>query len=146
MKVILLSDVAKIGRRGSVVEVPDGYARNKLIPSGLAEPATKASLKKLEASQANQEAVVAEEASHFEAVRDAVHNTTIKVPAELNEKGHAFKAISTQDIIESAKTMGITIAESMVQIHDPIKEAGEHVIVLKRGDNEIKLTIEVVNK
>lgn len=146
MKVILLKDVAKIGRKSEVVNVPDGYARNQLIPKGMAEVASPANIKKVE--KKNQVATAEQKNNElrFDKAISALNDMVLPVPAELNEKGHAFKAISENDIIEAASLKGVDIDSAMIKIESPIKEAGEHSVMLMGGDKKIKFNIEVIKK
>ena len=146
MKVILLQDVAKIGKRGEVAEVPDGYARNQLIPKMMAEPATKANLKRVERKQdmANVSSEASEE--RFTKALEALRANVIKVTAEVNEQGHTFKAVSAEEIVEVAKEAGVDIEASMIMIAEPIKEVGEHEIELKGESTQAKFSIEVAKK
>jgi len=146
MKVILLQDVAKIGKRSDLVEVPDGYALNQLIPKRMAEAATKQNKKRIEKLQADAESNKEADRARFAAAEAALTAKTIQVSAEVNEKGHAFKAVSEQDIAEAAQAAGIDVEAAMLAVGDPIKEVGEHTIQLIRGDNKATITIEVIKK
>jgi large subunit ribosomal protein L9 len=146
MKVILLQDVAKIGKRSDVVEVPDGYALNQLIPKRMAEAATKQNKKRIEKLQAEAESNKEADQARFTAAEKAMTENKIQVAAEVNEKGHAFKAVSEQDIAEAAQAADIDVEAAMLVVGDPIKELGDHVIQLIRGDNKASVTIEVIKK
>ena len=144
MKVILLQDVAKIGKRSDLVEVPDGYAMNQLIPKKMAEAATAQNKKRIEKLQAEAESNKAADRDRFEAAKSALTEKTIQVKAEANDQGHLFKAVSEKDVAEAAQAAGIDVEESMLVVGSPIKEIGEHTIELIRGDNKAEVTIEVV--
>lgn len=146
MKVILLQDVAKIGRRSQVVEVPDGYALNQLIPKRMAEAATVVNMKRIEKLQATLKASSAADETRFEKAHKALTEKNVKIATDLNEQGHSFKAVSERDIAEAAQEMGIDIEASMIVLAQPIKEAGEHEVELVRGDKKVKFTIEVTKK
>lgn len=143
MKVILLQDVAKIGKRSELVEVPDGYALNQLIPKRMAEPATAANKKRIERLQADAEASRLADRERFAAAQQALQEKTITIPAETNDLGHLFKAVSVQDIASAAQEQGIDVDEAMVVVGEPIKEVGEHTVKLVRGENEAEFTIMV---
>jgi len=146
MKVILLKDVAKIGRRSEIVEVPNGYAQNKLIPGGQAEPASKSNLKKIQKLQADSKAGLEATAEQFEGAMKSLTEAKLVVKTDLNEKGHAFKAVSEEDVVEAAKEAGVVIEAGMIKFDAPIKEAGEHEVNLVAGSNEGKFTLEVTSK
>lgn len=146
MKVILLQDVAKIGKRFSVVDVPDGYAANQLIPKKMAEPASPVNLKKIERRQAGVDASKQADAIKFEKAKDQMLANVVKVLVDANEQGHLFKAVHEIDVIASAKVAGIDIDPSMLKINHPIKEVGTHTITLTQGGVTAEVTIEVVKK
>ncbi|MFT7645217.1 MAG: large subunit ribosomal protein L9 [Candidatus Paceibacteria bacterium] len=146
MKVILLQDVAKIGKRSELVEVPDGYAMNQLIPKGMAEAATPANKNRIDKLQASVKANKAAEEARFESAHKALSEKVIKIVTEVNEQGHLFKAVNEFDIADAAMTAGIDVDTSMIMIGDPIKEVGEHVVGLARGINKGEFTIEVTKK
>ena len=146
MKVILLKDVAKIGRRFDVAEVPDGYARNQLIPKGMAEPASVSNMKKINKLNAAGESNVAKAAESFSKAIESLKESVIKVAVDLNEKNHAFKAVSEADISEAAKSAGIDLDPAMLKIDSPIKEGGEHKVTLHSGTNNAEFVVEVIKK
>jgi len=146
MKVILLQDVAKIGRRSEVKDVPDGYAQNQLIPKRMAEPATPANLKKIKKKQAEIEVAKANSQARFAEIASKLKDKVIKVPFDVNEKGHTFKAISGVDLTEALSREGIEIDQKLIVIDEPIKSVGEHAISLVSGESKTSLKIEVVKK
>lgn len=146
MKVILLQDVAKIGRRSQIVEVPNGYAMNQLIPKRMAQPATAANQKRIERMQAGVTATNEAVEAKFSKAIEELKGKVIKVEVEANEIGHTFKAISEAEIIESAKSSGVDLDVSMISIKSPIKSVGEHEIELVNGKDKSIFNIEVVKK
>ena len=144
MKVILLQDVAKIGRRYEVATVPDGYALNMLIPRRLAEPATAENLKKLKARSDKVSAATAASAADFTAALETLKTTKLEISAPLNEQNHMFEALKPAAVVESAKQAGVTIAEAHVDLSTPIKEAGEHTITLRQDDAAGEITVVIV--
>ena len=146
MKVILLQDVAKIGKRFSVTEVPDGYALNQLIPKKMAEPATPANLKRIERHHATVSATVEAGAARFDAAVAALADVTISVSAEANEQEHLFKAVHEADIVVAAKAQGVDIEASMLKIATPIKSLGTHSVELVSGAKSHVFIVEVIKK
>ena len=146
MKVILLQDVAKIGKRFSIAEVPDGYALNQLIPKKMAEPATPANLKKIERFQAESVATKEADQTRFEAAKEALSDKKIVVVADANEKGHLFKAVHESEIADAAVASGISVDSSMLSIQAPIKELGEHTVDLVSQGVAVSFTVEIVKK
>ena len=146
MKVILLQDVAKIGKRFSVVETPDGYALNQLIPKKMAEAATPANMKKIERRQAETVATKEADGARFEAAKEAFATHKVIIPVEANEQDHLFKAVHEMDIVKAAQAVGIDIEAAMIKIGTPIKALGEHSVQLVSGTHVAAVTIEVIRK
>ena len=144
MKVILLQDVPQVGQRFDVKEVPDGYALNRLIPKGLAEPATPENLKRVKVmvSKAEVEQVAAKE-SFTEAI-DVLSDRTLNLMVKANEKGHLFKAIKVEDIVAAAKEEGVVLSPGQIIIEEPIKEVGEHTVTLKSGKQTGTAKLDIV--
>ncbi len=146
MKVILMQDVAKLGRSHTVVEVPNGYGLNQLIPKGLALPATPNNLKKLSADQQKEEADSAVVNQKFFAGLEKLGDERISVSAEANEQGHLFAALSAFNIQEALQAKGIEFSDGQIHIKSPIKELGEHEVFLMNGTDEAVLPILVEAK
>jgi len=146
MKVILLQDVAKIGRRNEVVDVPNGYAMNQLIPSKKAEPATPANMKKISKVHADMAANASNMEAVFTAAKEAFAAEPLHIPAEMNEKEHLFQAINDADVVAAAKAKGIAITPAMIAFPEVVKAAGEHTVTLQHGGHSAQFTINVVNK
>jgi len=100
MKVILLDDVAKVGRRGEVRDVSDGYARNYLIPKKLALGATAGNLKNLGQIQKQQDAKAGRIKSEAEALRDRIEALVYEERRQASEEGKLFGSVTAQDIVE----------------------------------------------
>ena len=145
MKVILLQDVAKIGRRFEVTTVPDGYALNMLLPKGMAETATPENLKKLKARTQKAVAAGAASDSAFSEALETLQGKTLTITAELNEQGHMFEALKASAIVEAAAGAGATLTEEQITL-DAIKEAGVHEVAVAHGDHSGAIKIEVVAK
>jgi large subunit ribosomal protein L9 len=145
MKVILLRDVAKIGRRHEVVEVPDGYALNQLIPKKWAETATPANLKKIEA---RNEVVSQHHKLEDDQFAKAVESLTLAVLTvtvpQVNEQGHLFKAIQVGDIVAAAHTRGVLLTSSQIQFKAPLKSLGTHEIELKHKGVKKAVMVEII--
>lgn len=147
MKVILLRDVAKIGRKGQVVELPDGYAQNQLIPKKWAQPASAVNLKKVANLDATAKAHTDAEQARFDAAVAAFLKSPLAVVGgEANAQGHLFKAVHEDDIVTSALRAGVTLEKRWVGIEAPIKALGQHTVVLKRGPQRVPCMIEVIKK
>lgn len=146
MKVILIKDVARLGRRGEVKEVPNGHALNFLIPRKLAIIATEEGMKRLnEEIKKHGEKREHAQQSFTEALA-RLEKENIPYPIEANDKGVLFKGISAQDIAEQFEKMGIPISRENIMLKQPIKEVGIHDIVLTHGKIEGVCKLEVIKK
>lgn len=147
MKLILLKDVAKIGLKGSVVEVPDGFALNKLIPKGFAQGATPESLRRLENVSSKQKENQEHEASAFSELLKKAHEVRIEVLVEANNEGNMFQALRAPSVAEAiASATGMVLHAEHVIIKAPIKSVGEHTIELSSGATHGTAVIHLVAK
>ena len=145
MKVVLLRDVAKIGRRGEVAEVPDGYALNKLIPSQSAVMATPANIKRLSVAKERKEHNVEVIQDRLAEVVKNFSATPLIVKVKANEQGHLFQAVSASLISSEAKTLGINLQEEYLVFKSPIKTIGENEVIVRVAGNDHTLAINVVS-
>lgn len=144
MKVILLTDIPKVGNRYDVKEFKDGYAINVLISKGLAEMATPQALGKLASKKDEMDKKRKEEEKAFDSLIATIDNTTVTILAKANEKGHLFKSISANDVAKAIKdSSGVPVDEHSIIITGHIKEIGSHKVKIKRGDREGKCEIIV---
>lgn len=143
MRVILLTDVPKVGVRHQVKDFKDGFAQNVLIAKGLAIMATPKALIDLEKRKSEMKDKVNEEIKTFQDVINNLKNQKIIIKAKANEKGHLFKAINPKDIVYAIKEkVKIEIDEDYI-VMDHIKEIGIHTVTLKKGKIEGKFDIEI---
>jgi large subunit ribosomal protein L9 len=144
MKVILLQDVAKIGRRHQVVEVPDGYARNKLIPMRAALPATPEHLARLKAQVTQAQAQQASDAAVLLQSVEGLTATPLSITAPANEQGHLFKQVSAKDIAAAAAMAHHPLPLAALVLTEPIKSVGDHTVTVKTPHGEKPLVVTVV--
>jgi large subunit ribosomal protein L9 len=143
MKVILLTDIPKVGNKYDVKDFKEGYAQNVLLSKGLAELATPQALAKLEAHKAHTVKKKEEEMKIFEDLISMVGKTTVTIFAKANEKGHLFKAVNPHDVAEAIKkSSGVEVDEHAI-VMDHIKELGMHTVRIKKGEREGKCQIVV---
>lgn len=148
MKVILITDVKKVGQRGTLVTVADGYAQNVLIPRKLALPATGENLKKFEREKkAAQSKIALDEAFAKRALAD-LNGNTVRVTAKANEKEKLFETIHAKTIIEIiAKEYNVSLDPSTLTFKDgPIKSLGLHRAIISVQGAEAEIFIEVTKK
>jgi large subunit ribosomal protein L9 len=131
MRVILIRDVPSLGRSGEVREVKDGYARNYLLPRGLAAPATERNLESLahtrEAAQ-QREARALREAS---ALKQRLESLVVEVRARAGEEGRLFGSVTAQDIAEAVTRKGVEVSKKQVDLAEPIKTAGFYKVPIR---------------
>jgi len=144
MKVILLRDVARIGRRSQICNVPDGHALNFLIPRGMAEPATPANLKKVEALKSKTDADSTASAEAFEVLCEKIAGATVTLAVPVNERGHLFQSVKREDIARAVENEYGKVSADVVQLAAPIKESGEHTITLSLGDRQVEFIFTIV--
>ncbi|MBU4536752.1 50S ribosomal protein L9 [Patescibacteria group bacterium] len=144
MKVILLQNVAKIGKKFDIKEVSDGYALNFLLPNKLAKMATAKAEKEIEIDkQKHQESMKAENEKLMEVV-NKIKEVQIEITANANEEGKLFAGLGAKEISEAISNQsGEIIKSEMIELENPIKEIGEHQIGIKAGDTVVKVTLEV---
>lgn len=146
MKVILLQDVANVGRRFNIVDVPNGHALNKLIPNKQAQPATPENLKRLEAHKARTQAEQTAASETFADVVSRIADSNQTVTVEANEQGHLFKGFKANEIAEELTKLGFSVTANQVVIDAPIKGVGEHTVVLSDGEQKTTFTLVVTAK
>ena len=147
MKIILLDDVAKVGRRGEVRDVSDGYARNFLIPKLLALSATAGNLKNLEHIKKQQEAKADRVKADAEALRARIEALAYEERRQASEEGKLFGSVTAQDIADFLGTRGITMDRRRITLDEPIKGLGEFSVSMRlHHDVTAQLKVSVVRE
>ena len=145
MKVILLDDVSKVGRRGEVREVSDGYARNFLIPKKLALSATAGNLKNLDHIKKQADGKAARVKSDAEALRSRIEALTYEEKRQASEEGKLFGSVTSQDIVDFLDRSGIKVERRRVHLDEPIKALGETAVPVRlHHDVTAQLRVNVV--
>lgn len=140
MIVILTKDVKGHGKAGDVVKVSDGYARNLLIPKGLATEATEGNVKNLEKARALNEEKKREELAAAKVLSEKIENNKVTIKTKGGEGGRLFGSITSKDIAEALeKQQNISIDKRKFILDSPIKQTGEFEI-------EVKVYPEVIAK
>ena len=143
MKVILLKDVRGVGQHGTVKEVADGYAINKLFPQKLAEPATEAKLKEFAAREAAKEAQAVQEEEQLDRKVQSLNGKGVSLSARATEKGGLFKSITGADISKAIRAEhGLEIPETAIDM-EPIKTIGEHIVRLRSKHHKVELAVAI---
>jgi large subunit ribosomal protein L9 len=145
MKIILLDDVAKVGRRGEVRDVSDGYARNFLIPKKLAMTATSGNLKNLDVIKKNQDAKAARIKTDAEGLKARIEALTYEEKRQAGEEGKLFGSVTTQDIAAFLDQHKLGIERRRISLDEPIKTLGEHTVAIRlHADVAAQLRVNVV--
>jgi large subunit ribosomal protein L9 len=131
MKVILLDDVAKVGRRGEVRDVSDGFARNFLIPKKLALTATAGNLKGLDHIQKQQEAKADRIKAAAEALRGRIEELVYEERRQASEEGKLFGSVTAQDVVDFLQQHTVKLERRRVHLDEPIKALGESVVTIR---------------
>ena len=132
MKVILLEDVKALGKKGEIVNVNDGYARNFILPKKLGLEATGKNLNDLKLQKANQEKVAQELLDEAKALGQKLEAGQIKLSIKMGEGGRAFGSVSSKEIAIAVKEqMGYDVDKKKVQLKDAIKTLGTHNVPIK---------------
>jgi len=145
MKIILMSDVKPLGTTGTVVEVADGYARNYLLPRGLAAEASKGSLALLEQQRKAKARRDAEAVANAEALGKQLEGLILLVSAKAGGNGRLFGAVTNGDVAEAIQKLhGVEVDRHKIEVPDNIKSLGSYPITIKLGKNiTAKATVKV---
>jgi large subunit ribosomal protein L9 len=142
MKVILLKDVPKIGKKLEVKDVKDGYARNFLFPQDLAKPATEEVMKWLEVQKEIVEKKAEESLKSIQDMASSIDEMEVAISVKAGDKDELFEAINAKKIAEKLKEQGFEIKKEQIDLKDPIKELGEFPIKIKFEHNlEAEITL-----
>ena len=132
MIVILLKDVKGTGKAGEIVKVSDGYARNMLIPRGMAKEATDGNVRSLEKAKAVQAQKDAEAKAAAEKLAEEMKDKEVVIRTKGGEGGKLFGSITTKDIEAAVKDqLGVKIDKKKMQMESPIKHIGSHEVAVK---------------
>lgn len=125
MKVILIEDVKSLGKKGTIVNVSDGYARNMLLPKKLGLEATPKNINDLKLQKAHEEKVAKEVFEEAKAFKEELETKEITVGLKVGENGRTFGSVSTKELAEAVKSqLGYDIDKKKMQLSSQIKELG----------------------
>lgn len=147
MKVILLKDVPKVGRKDDIVEVNQGHAINMLIPKKMARPATATDIanvtKKKEFNQKHNQ----EKIQKGREILKSLHGQVVDINEKANEKGHLFSKVHLEEILVAIKNQfGFSIDKNWIKDLEPIKSVGEHKIQLEALGEKATFLLNVHNR
>ena len=145
MKVILLKEVPALGKAGAVKDVKEGYARNYLIPRGLAAEANERSLRVLEGQQKVMADRARRERTESEQLASALETAVIEIPARGGEGGRLFGSVTAQDIADALVRAGFEVGKKQIDLEEPIKTAGFYKIPVRVGPGMVaRVDVNVV--
>ena len=121
-KILLASDVKDLGKAGDLVTVRDGYARNYLLPQGLAVEPTPGNVKRIEALRKKREAEEAAKRQRLGAAAKALEGASVTVRAKANEEGHLFGSVTQKEIADALKALGHDVVEAQILLAEPIRQ------------------------
>jgi large subunit ribosomal protein L9 len=131
MEVILREHVDNLGRRGEIVKVADGYARNYLLPRKLALLATDGNKQRIEKERVKLEATEAEERKIAEAIAARMNNLELEISRKVGETEALYGSVTSSDIGDALAKKGFDVDRRKIQLHEPIKRLGEFDILVK---------------
>lgn len=147
MKVILVKDVKAQGKKGDVIEVSDGYAKNYLFKNDLAIEATSVNLNSLKISKEAADHRKSVEKAEAEELAKKLNNITVTIKMKVSETGKIFGALNTQAIADALEKEGIVIDKKKIVLPEPIKTVGNHTVTVKPyAEVSAKLKITVVSE
>lgn len=142
VQVVLRDDIENLGRSGELVRVKPGYARNYLVPRGLAAFATRGNVAQIEHEKKVAIAHAAKLRAGAEARAAELSAVTIEIPAQAGENEKLFGSIGTRDIAHALAKKGFEVDRKKIVLDEPIKELGEHEVPVKLG-YEIQANVKV---
>jgi large subunit ribosomal protein L9 len=147
MEVILREHVDNLGKRGEIVKVADGYARNYLLPRKLALPATEGNKKHVERERKKMEAREADEKGQAEALAARLSSVEISIARRVGETDALYGSVTSADVADFLKTKGFEIDRRKLILPEPIKAVGEHTVPLKlHREVTVPLKVAVVKE
>ncbi len=144
MRVILLEDIENLGKKYEIKEVKDGYARNFLLPKGLAKKAGKEALAWLETQKEIGTKRAEEDLKKVQEIATAIDDQEVIISVKVGEEGQLFESITSQKVSEKLKERGFDVKKIKIDLPEPIKELGEFPVKIKFEHNleaEIKVII-----
>jgi large subunit ribosomal protein L9 len=146
MRVLLRSDISGVGKKGDIVDVAKGFARNYLFPTGSALVATGGVEAQAAAMRKSRALRDAQDKESAQAVAGVLGSTTVKITARAGPEGRLFGSVTTQDVAEAVEAQtGAVVDRRKIQLAEPIKSVGTHVVpVTLHAEVDVELTVEVV--
>jgi large subunit ribosomal protein L9 len=146
MRIVLRTDIDKVGKRGDIVDVADGYARNYLLPKGYAIMATNGVTAQASAMRKARDLKDAKDRESAEVVARTLVPMVIRIPARSGAGGRLFGSVTSADVVDAvAQQAKVTLDRRRLHLDEPIKSLGIHEVPVKlHADVEFRVTLEVV--
>ncbi|MDP3764510.1 MAG: 50S ribosomal protein L9 [bacterium] len=144
MRVVLLKDVPKLGKKSDVKMVSPGYAKNFLFPRGLAMVLTSAVAMDLDVQSEAKKKQAERELVEMESMAQKLEGLEIEIPMKVSKEGIGYASLSAQKIAETLSGIGFKITKSQIKIKNPIKKLGDHMVMvsLPHGlESEVKIIV-----
>lgn len=147
MEVILLKDVEKLGKRGEIVNVRDGFGRNFLIPRSLAIPASRQNRAFLETQKVQTAKRQTQKKQGAEALAQRLQALKLRMEMAVGEKDKLFGSVTTHDLAEALARQGVTLDKKQFHLPEPIRSLGPHPVTVElEAGVKVNLQVEVVKK
>ena len=143
MKVLLCEDIKKLGWFGDVVEVSNGYARNYLLPQGIAKVVNENSIRAIAEEKAKRAEQRIHESKRLEVAAKTVDGAEAVIASKANEQGHLYGSVTAEQIAANLRAQGFQVANEVVQLPEHIKQVGTHAVTLKFSGN-VTATVNLV--
>jgi large subunit ribosomal protein L9 len=145
VKVLLKADVPNLGTGGEVVRVRSGYARNFLLPRGLALPATSGNLTRVEELKRAADQRKKQDREVAEELKQKLAGISVKVARQVGDEGKMYGSVTSKDIADAYAAAGVTVDRRRIELAEPIKALGTFEVAVKlHHDVSAKLKVEVV--
>lgn len=143
MKVILVEDVKALGKKGEIKEVAEGYARNYLLPRGLAVTANTVNLNQHHTREKKAVEKKSKQQAEAQKLAEKLGGLQVEVPVRAGEGGRLFGSVTSADIAQAIKNKGLTVDKRKIELSDPIKNLGTYRVRV-RLYQEVDATVEVL--
>ena len=146
MQIVLLEDVKSLGKKGEIVKVNEGYARNFILPKKLGVEATPKNLNDLKLKKANEEKVAAQQLAEARELGTKLEKASVTLSIKAGENGKAFGSVSSKEISKAVQDqLGLEIDKKKLVLPEPLKTFGTHEVPVKlHRDVTVKLAVKVV--
>jgi large subunit ribosomal protein L9 len=142
VELMLAEDVPALGSQGEIVQVRRGYARNYLLPQGLATMATESNKRQVEKHRKNLTELAKQKVVDLKKTAEAIGKYSVTIEAQANEEGHLYGSIGANDISKQLKTAGFAIEPDQVRLEGPLKELAMYTVKLQLH-SEVEAEVKV---